>query len=236
MININKSDSSLGFGHGGATHKKIFKKAIGFIDDPLHPIFNLKTIKKNLNWPDDYENQFIPGGKFKTAHYYDPEKPVKTLDAWDMVVKHTEKAFKALDDNNFKKFNKRIARSLHYVQDMSVPVHTKTNNILVTHGLYEVFVDKEVKNKGLLKNMVPVEREHKTNSFMGIVKENFLHDASKSRKFYDKVASQDKKEWKQAAQETLPDALSSTFEFLTLVNNHLKKHFSDEKISLIQNK
>lgn len=223
------NNSNLNFGHGGATHRRLFKRAVKCIDEPLSPIFDLKVMKKNLSWPDDFENQFIPSGKFKTAHYYDPEKPVKSLDAWDMIGRHMGKAFKAIKEEKFKKFNKEVARALHYVQDMSVPVHTKTNDILLTHGLYEVFVDKEPQMKNLIKTITPTPRQHKKTFFMDIIKENLLFDANKSRKLYYKVASKKTEDWTQVAKETLPDGLSSTFEFLTHLNRHVKKHFSVEK-------
>lgn len=218
MINNN---NNLTFGWGGRTHKALVKKAIGSIEEPLHSLIQPKTIKKNINWPDDFENQFIPGGKFKTAHYYDPKKPVKSLDAWDMFQDHAKKAFVAIKEKKDKKFNKEIARAIHYIQDMSVPVHTRTNNILITHGSYEVFADTE--SKAILDKTTPVISGGLNHSFVKVAKNNLLKDAKKSRALYKKVASKKTEDWHQVAKETLPDALNSTTEFLISLNKYLKK-------------
>ena len=217
ISNINSNNS---FGFTPKTHAFITNVALrNFPELQQHS----RLITSGCESPDIILTQSGVGNY--SHNFFGPNSDITRKDALSIYLEHVNEAINQLKNANSKYALYRAGNALHYLQDVSSPLHTKkeTANFLyfIPHALYERKIPKQHFN--LMRNAIKNNPEVKSIYYL----DNFIETAEKSQKMPNPLLQKNKNLSQKTMEESIALAYSSTnsfFKFLEDLRIALKIH------------
>lgn len=211
-MHINSLDNNINFGWSKTTHLEMTMLALK--DSKIDNVTK-RRIARYSQMPDFVKTEL---GYHNNTHFYFPNSEKKSFgknsgefNAYNQFKEHLTTA---LFSNNDEHFLKHAGFALHYLQDMSVPLHTEKGGILQKILKYNLHKEYECESKyGVQTNLKKIIENYKYQKLnFTTLLDLFKDTAEFSSRF--KITSSNKKKWYSIQQECFDMGVNTTREFL----------------------
>ena len=213
-MQIDTSKNSINFGWNKTTHLQM--TMLGLKDCSRLDNITKRQIARYTQMPDFAKSEL---GYHNNTHFYFPNSRKKSfgpnsdqLNAYNQFKEHLVSSIMAKDDT---KFLRHAGFALHYLQDMTVPLHTEKGNFLQKIIKYNTHKNFEYKSKySALANSEKLGRNYKNERIhFTTLLDLFKDTAAFSQKPEFKITNFNKKKWYSIQQECFNRGVNTKREF-----------------------
>ncbi len=212
-MHVNSTDQHINFGWSKTTHLEITMLALRD--------YSIDNIKKRqlarYSQMPDFDRTEI--GYLNNMHFYFPNSLKKSFgrnsdkfNAYDQFKEHLTAALQCCDNDGFLK---HAGYALHYLQDVSVPLHTEKGGILHKVMKYNLHKEFERNSKyGVQSNLKKLKNNYQYSrlSFTTLL-DLFKNTAEFSQNPEFKITGMNKKKWYSIQQRCFDIGVNTTREF-----------------------
>ncbi len=210
-MQIGNIDNSVNFKWNKTTHLEMTMLALK--DSKIDKVTK-RQIARYSQMPDFVKSEL---GYHNNTHFYFPNSEKKSFgknsgefNAYNQFKEHLTTALFSKNDEHFLK---HAGFALHYLQDMSVPLHTEKGGMLHKIMKYKLHKNFEQNSKyGVLSNMKNLAENYRYKKITFTTLLDLFKDTAEfSGRF--KITSSNKKKWYSIQQECFDMGVNTTREF-----------------------